>query len=87
MDIDVVCFSTRFNVIPLMFKDFRYNKNDNFTFYHIQVFFLINLEDNHWIIVRVDLRHKKVWVNDSMIEDRNDKTYCRLFKLFEVIFP
>lgn len=37
VEVDMVCTITWFNVVPFIFKDVRHNKDDNFTFYQMQV--------------------------------------------------
>ncbi|KAK9229377.1 hypothetical protein WN944_022339 [Citrus x changshan-huyou] len=47
----------------------------------------INLEDNHWVVARVDFRRKQISIYDSVKEFREDKTYGQLLKPLQVIFP
>ncbi|KAH9671507.1 hypothetical protein KPL70_017399 [Citrus sinensis] len=47
----------------------------------------INLEDNHWVVARVDFQHKQIEIYDSMKEFREDKTYGQFLKPLQVIFP
>ena len=34
----------------------------------------MNLGGDHWIVARVDLRKKNVWIYDSLVAVRDDKT-------------
>ena len=45
------------------------------------------MEDNHWVVARVDFQRKQIEIYDSMKEFREDKTYAQLFKPLQVIFP
>ena len=47
----------------------------------------IHLEDNHWVVARVDFRRKQISIYDSMKEFREDKTYGQILKPLQVIFP
>ena len=53
----------------------------------MQVFILVDLGRNYWIVARVDLCKKNVWIYDSLVAVRDDKTYKDKFKPLEVIFP
>ena len=54
---------------------------------HLQVLIPINLEDNHWVLARVDFRRKQISIYDSMKEFCQDKTYGQLLKPLQIIFP
>ncbi|KAL9409636.1 hypothetical protein AB3S75_047951 [Citrus x aurantiifolia] len=47
----------------------------------------INLENNHWVVARVDFQRKQIEIYDSMKEFREDKTYGQFLKPLQVIFP
>ncbi|KAL9416707.1 hypothetical protein AB3S75_039822 [Citrus x aurantiifolia] len=51
------------------------------------VFIHVNLGGDQWIVARVDIRKKNVWIDDSLVAVRDDKTYKDKFKSLEVIFP
>ncbi|GAY53383.1 hypothetical protein CUMW_148890, partial [Citrus unshiu] len=48
---------------------------------------LVNLDDAHWVLARVDFRKNKIWIYDSLLTFRDDKRYKLKFKPLEVIFP
>ena len=60
---------------------------DRNSYGHLQVLIPINLEDNYWVLARVDFRRKQISIYDSMKEFREDKTYGQLLKPLQVIFP
>ena len=60
---------------------------DRNSYGHLQVLIPINLEDNHWVLARVDFRCKHISIYDSMKEFRENKTYGQLLKPLQVIFP
>ena len=88
-DVDMVCVPTWFNIVMIIVISRFY---DVFTldtnFYsHLHVLISINLEDNHWVVARVDFRRKQIFIYDLMKEFREDKTYGQLLKPLQVIFP
>lgn len=49
------------------------------------VFIPVNLGGDHWVLARVDFRTNKIWIYDSLVTFRDDKTYKDQFRAFEVI--
>ena len=47
----------------------------------------MNLGSNHWIVARMDLCKKNVWIYDLLVAIRDDKMYKDKFKTLQVIFP
>ena len=46
----------------------------------------MNLGGDHWVLARADLRARRVWIYDSLVTFREDKTYLRKFKPLQVVF-
>ena len=87
-DVDIIYVTTRFNIVLLLIISRFYDilTLDKISYGHLHVLILINLEDNHWVVARVDFRRKKISIYDSMKEFREDKTYGQLLKPLQVIF-
>ena len=88
-DVDMLCVTTHCNIVLLLIISRFYDilTLDRISYGHLQVLIPINLEDNHWVVARVDFRRKKISIYDSMKEFREDKTYGQLLKSLQVIFP
>ena len=81
--------ATWFNVVLLLIISRFYEilTLDRISYGHLQVLIPINLEDNHWVVARVDFRRKQISIYDSMKEFREEKMYGQLLKSLQVIFP
>ena len=73
----MMCVPIRFNIVLLIIISRFYDilTLDKISYGHLQVLIPINLEDNHWVVGRVDFRRKQISIYDSMKEFREDKTY------------
>lgn len=49
----------------------------------MQVFIPMNLGSDHWIVARMDLRKKNVWIYDLLVAIRDDKMYKDKFKTLQ----
>ena len=88
-DVDMVCVPTWFNIVMIIIIWRFYNilTLDRNSYGYLQVLIPINLEDNHWVVARVDFQRKQISIYDSIKEFREDKTYGQLLKPLQVIFP
>ncbi|GAY45153.1 hypothetical protein CUMW_087350, partial [Citrus unshiu] len=51
------------------------------------IFIPVNLDGDHWVLARADLRARRMQIYDSLVTFREDKTYLHKFKPLQVVFP